>query len=51
MQIYFAEAEERVRRHHEAARHPRPRHPVPPHVPTRARVAARLRRVADRLEQ
>jgi hypothetical protein len=51
MQIYLTEAEENVRRHHEADRHPRPRHPVAPHVPTRTRVAARLRRVAARLEQ
>ena len=51
MQIYLTEVEERVRRHHEADRHPRPRHPVAPHVPTRTRLAARLRRVAARLEQ
>jgi hypothetical protein len=51
MQMYLAEAEEQVRRHHEAVRHPRPRHPVAPHVPARTRFAAQLRRVADRLEQ
>ena len=51
MQIYVTELEEQIRRHHEADRHPRPRHPVAPHVPTRTRVAAGLRRVADRLEQ
>jgi len=51
MSFYFAEVEEQIRRHHEADRHPRPRHPVAPHVPTRTRVARRLRRVADRLEQ
>jgi len=51
MQIYLAEAEEQVRRHHEADRHPRPRHPVAPRVPTRTRVAGTLRRVAERLEQ
>jgi hypothetical protein len=51
MQIYVAEIEEQIRRHHEADRHPRQRHPAAPHVPTRTRVAARLRRVADRLEQ
>lgn len=51
MQIYVTEVEEQVRRHHEADRHPRPRHPVAPHVPTRTRLASRLRRVADRLEQ
>ena len=51
MQMYLTEMEEQVRRHHEADRHPRPRHPVAPHVPTRTRLAARLRRVADRLEQ
>ena len=36
---------------HRSDRRQRPRHPVAPHVPTRTRVAARLRRVADRLEQ
>lgn len=51
MQIYLTEAEERVRRHHEADRHPSPRHPVAPRVRTRTRVASGLRRVADRLEQ
>jgi hypothetical protein len=46
----LTEIEEHVRLRHEADRHPSPRHPVAPHVPTRTRVAARLRRVADRLD-
>lgn len=51
MNIYLAEAEEAVRRHHAADRSPRARHPRAPHVTTRSRVAGSLRRVADRLEQ
>jgi hypothetical protein len=46
----LTEIEEQVRLRHEADRHPSPRHPVAPYVPTRTRVAARLRRVADRLD-
>jgi len=51
MQIYLTEVEERVRRHHEADRHPAPRHPVAPRVPTRTRLVTGLRRIADHLEQ
>ena len=51
MHIYLTEAEDNVRRHHEADRHPRPHHPTLPRVRTRTRVAAGLRRFADRLEQ
>jgi hypothetical protein len=49
MSTYFTEAHELARQSRlEQARH---RPPAPPRPRTRTRVAARLRRVADRLEQ
>ena len=48
MQIYLTEMEERVR-HHDTERYRNP-HPTLPRRRTRTRVAAGLRRVADRLD-
>jgi hypothetical protein len=49
MQIYLTELEDRVLHHHDTERLRR-HHPTLPRVRTRTRVAASLRRVADRLE-
>ncbi len=49
MQTHLAEMEERVRQHHDTERYRHP-HPTPPRRRARTRVAAGLRRVADRLD-